>query len=77
MTWKHVYPHTGAAQDKAAGVPLCWRLVPQRGAAPPAQPDCQTRLSRMGEDLIHAELEFELFLTNKKYDVLWGRVDAH
>lgn len=27
-------------------------------------------VSRMGEDLIHAELELELFLTNKKYDVL-------
>eukprot|EP00966_Prymnesium_polylepis_P162979 3766342-Prymnesium_polylepis.1 len=29
----------------------------------------------MGADLMNVELDFKLFLANKKYDVLFGRVD--
>ena len=34
-------------------------------------------VSRMGEDLMGTELDFKLYLTNKKSDVLFGRVDEH
>ena len=34
-------------------------------------------VSRLGADLMNVELDVKLFLTNRKYDVLFGRIDAH
>jgi hypothetical protein len=34
-------------------------------------------VARMGADLMHVELDFKLFLTNRSYDALFGRIDAH
>ena len=34
-------------------------------------------VTRVGEDLMEADLDFAIFFTNRSYDVLFGRVDAH
>ena len=34
-------------------------------------------VSRMGEDLMEVLLDFAIYLTNRKYDVLFGRLDEH
>ena len=34
-------------------------------------------VSRVGEDLMEADLDFLIYFSNRKYDVLFGRIDAH